>query len=199
MILSFPIKNNKVHLIYANSRYLKSIITENNNIYDISGSSNRYEIKLDSKINKSINLISSYSYIDRKSYVEDVLISRDKIHNISIGLNSKIKEEHKLLLRIDNKIINQEYVPSLTIDYGYKDILSISNILENKELNTELNLKLKYKNLYSNIGFNTNYKSFMPKVRVGLNFDISRLNLDTSIEYDKRFRALFALKFDIVK
>ncbi|WP_197034548.1 ShlB/FhaC/HecB family hemolysin secretion/activation protein, partial [Streptobacillus canis] len=94
--LSFPIRSNKIYLTYGNSRYLRSIITENDNIYDISGISNRYEIKLDRKINKSINLISSYSYIDRKSYLEDVLNRRDKIHNISIGLNSKIKEEHKL-------------------------------------------------------------------------------------------------------
>ena len=197
--LSFPIKNNKIYLIYSNSKYLKSILTENDNIYDIYGVSDKYEIKIDKKLNKEINLITSYSYIDKKSYVEDVLSSRDEIHNISIGLNSKIKEDHKLLLRMDNKVANQKYIPSLTIDYEYKDIFNMINTIENRELNTILNLKLKYKNIYSNIGFDTNYKSFTPKATLGLNFDISKLNVDMSLEYNKIFKILFALKLDVVK
>ncbi|WP_156299654.1 hypothetical protein [Streptobacillus canis] len=100
---------------------------------------------------------------------------------------------------MDNKVVNQKYTPSLTIDYGYKDMLSITNTLENRQLVTDLNLNLKYKKLYSNIGFNTDYKIFTPKVSLGVNFDISRLNIDTSIEYNKKFRALFALKFNIVR
>ena len=94
---------------------------------------------------------------------------------------------------------NQKYIPSLTIDYEYKDIFNIINTIENRELNTILNLKLKYKNIYSNIGFDTDYKIFKPKVSLGVNFDISRLNIDAVIEYNKRFRALFTLKLDLVK
>ncbi|WP_415669490.1 hypothetical protein, partial [Streptobacillus felis] len=156
-------------------------------------------IKVDRKINKTIDLISSYSYIDRRSYVEDVLSRRDSIHNFSIGLDSRIKEDHKVLLKLDNKIENGRYLPSFNLDYGYKDILSIRNSIENREIDTSLDINLKYKKLYSKIGFDTDYKTFNPRVNLGINFDISRLNIDSSLEYNKRFRALFALKFDVVK
>ncbi|WP_197416986.1 hypothetical protein, partial [Streptobacillus felis] len=197
--LSFPIKNNKIYLKYSNTRYLRSIITDNENIYDISGLSNRYEIKVDRKLNKFIDLISSYSYIDRRSYVEDVLSRRDSIHNFSIGLDSRIKEDHKLSLKLNNKIENGRYIPSFNLDYGYRDVLSVRNIIENKEIDTSLDINLKYKKLYSKIGFDTDYRSFNPRLKFGINLDISRLNIDSSLEYNKRFRALFALKFDIVK
>ena len=78
-------------------------------------------------------------------------------------------------------------------------MLSIINTIESRELNTILNLKLKYKNIYSNIGFDTNYKSFTPKATLGLNFDISKLNVDMSLEHNKIFKILFALKLDVVK
>ncbi|NYV28257.1 hypothetical protein HP397_05485, partial [Streptobacillus felis] len=78
-------------------------------------------------------------------------------------------------------------------------ILSIRNIIEDKDINTSLDINLKYKNLYSSLGFYTDYKTFNPRVKLVVNFDLSRLNIDSSIEYNKRFRALFALKFDIVK
>ncbi|WP_197416934.1 hypothetical protein, partial [Streptobacillus felis] len=115
------------------------------------------------------------------------------------GLDSRIKEDHKVLLKLDNKIENGRYLPSFNLDYGYKDILSIRNIIEDKDINTSLDINLKYKNFYSSIGFDTDYKSFNPRVNLGINFDISRLNIDSSLEYNKRFRALFALKFDVVK
>ncbi|WP_415669412.1 hypothetical protein, partial [Streptobacillus felis] len=167
--------------------------------YDISGLSNRYEIKVDRKINKTIDLISSYSYIDRRSYVEDVLSRRDSIHNFSIGLDSRIRDDHKLLLKLNNKIENGKYLQSFNLDYGYRDIVGVRNIIDGSVLNTSLDINLKYKKLYSSIGFDTDYKTFNPRVKLGVNFDLSRLNIDSSIEYNKRFRALFALKFDVVK
>ncbi|NYV28243.1 hypothetical protein HP397_05415, partial [Streptobacillus felis] len=97
------------------------------------------------------------------------------------------------------KIENGRYLPSFNLDYGYKDILSIRNIIEDKDINTSLDINLKYKKLYSKIGFDTDYRSFNPRVKLGVNFDLSKLNIDSSIEYNKRFRALFALKFDVVK
>ncbi|WP_064590114.1 ShlB/FhaC/HecB family hemolysin secretion/activation protein [Streptobacillus moniliformis] len=197
--LSFPIKNNKIYLIYSNSIYLKSLFTENDNRYDVSGVSNKYEIKIDRKVNRYINLNLGYYHIDRKSYVEDVKNAHDKINNISIGFNTRIKEKHKLNLKFNNKVINKKYIPSFNMEYKYKEMIDISNIIEYGKLNTDMSLNLKYRSIYSNIGFSTDYKYFSPNIKLGVNFNISRLNIDSCLEYNQVFRALFAIKFDIIK
>ncbi|WP_064581079.1 hypothetical protein [Streptobacillus moniliformis] len=96
-------------------------------------------------------------------------------------------------------ISNKRYTPSLSLEYGYKEMLNISNVIEREKLNTELPLDLRYKSIYSNIGLSTDYRYVNPHVKIGINFDVSRLNIDTSLEYNQVFRALFAIRFDVIK
>ncbi len=207
--LSFPVKNVKTYLNYSYNDYKKSIIG-NNDIYDVSGNSRRIEIKENVEVyrnkKKKLNLVGKYSYIDRKSYLEDVLLSNDKIHNIGVGL--KYTNENVIFESIfNNKLENKKYIPSLESN------LSVNKALTNKtsvgvDINTNIeknNNILEYKvktNVgpsYLELGVSAKTEEVLPIIKAGLRKDIGPLYFDTAVEFKEEFKGLFNVKLNILK
>ena len=199
--LSFPFKNIKTYLTYSYKDYKKSILG-NNDVYDVSGNSHRVGIKLNTLVKRDkaskFSLVTAYDYTNRKSYIEDVLLSNDKIHEIHLGYEYEYKNIY--LENMYNYNISQN-IPSfdtkLVINKGKKISASINNHLKKENNKIQAGIDLEYKGIYSKIGLVTDFKEVNPDLKLGIRRQIGNFYFDTSINYSKSFKCLFNIKFSI--
>lgn len=199
--LSFPFKNTKTYLTYSYKEYKKSILG-NNDIYDVSGNSHRAGIKLNTLVKRDkvskLSVVTAYDYTNRKSYIEDVLLSNDKIHEIHLGYEYEYKNIY--LENIYNYNIS-ENIPSfdtkLVINKGQVISANINNHLEKNNNSLETSIDFEHKGIYSKIGLVTDFKEVNPDLKLGIRKKIWKFNVDTSLNYSKSFRCLFNIKFSI--
>lgn len=200
--LSMPLRNNKIYFIYSNSNYLKSIESENNNIYDLSGDSNNYELKLDTLVyknkNYSLNIINSYRHMDRKTYIYDTEISNDKMNIFQTSLKNKI-DNHIISLGVENIFENGKYKFKVLNSYEYADIFKLKNEYIENALISDISLNLKYDKFYNTFNLKTDYQKIETKIKSGVVFDIKDLNIDMALEYEKDLRFLMGFKYKILR
>ncbi|WP_067143005.1 ShlB/FhaC/HecB family hemolysin secretion/activation protein [Oceanivirga salmonicida] len=206
---SMPIKQFKTYLTYTYSDYKKSILGKNN-AHDISGNTNKIEAKLKAEVyrnkNKKVNIIGKYSYAHKKSYVEDVLLNKDNIHNIGIGFEYT-NDNVEIKSIFENTIENKKYKPSLNTNISlskmYKQGINIgmdvSNVIEKNNSNIELKFKGSYKILYTELGINTNFKNVRPLIKVGLKKDLGIVFFDTALDYNEKLKLLFNIKINLIR
>lgn len=133
-----------------------------------------------------------------ESYIEDVLLSNDKIHEIHLGYEYEYKKIY--LENIYNYNIS-ENIPSfdtkLVINKGQVISVNINNHLEKNNNSLETSIDLEHKGIYSKIGLVTDFKEVNPDLKLGIRKKLWKFNVDTSLNYSKSFRCLFNIKFSI--
>lgn len=199
--LSFPFKNTKAYFTYSQNNYKKSILA-NNDIYDIRGNSYRFGVKLNTlikrnKVSKS-SLIIGYEYINRKSFIEDVLLSNDDIYELHLGHQYEYKNIY--LENIINYKLNLN-VPSLDtkliLNKGKTINVTLDDHLEKNNSNLKTSINLESKEIYSKIGITTDFRELNPDLKLGIRKELWKIQFDTSINYSKELRWLFNIKFNI--
>lgn len=205
--ISYPIKNIQNYINYSYKDYKKSILG-NNDIYDVSGNSHRLELKLKTLLHRfkdeKFNLITSYSYTRRKSYLDDVLLSRDNINEFNIGIeyiNNTFNFKNIYTYIIENQ--NQTHSIDTQIDFkkylenGILLGFNLSNHLQKHNNSIQIKTTSSYDIFYVNLGINTNFKNISPILVVGIRKNIAKFNIDTSLNYDNNFNWLFSIKTNI--
>lgn len=205
--ISYPIKNIQNYINYSYKDYKKSILG-NNDIYDVSGNSHRLELKLKTLLHRfkdeKFNLITSYSYTRRKSYLDDVLLSRDNINEFNIGIeyiNNKFNFKKIYIYIIENQ--NQTHSIDTQIDFkkylenGILLGFNLSNHLQKHNNSIQIKTTSSYDIFYVTLGINTNFKNISPILVVGIRKNIAKFNIDTSLNYDNNFKWLFSIKTNI--
>lgn len=205
--ISYPIKNIQNYINYSYKDYKKSILG-NNDIYDVSGYSHRLELKIKTLLhrfkNEKFNLITSYSYTRRKSYLDDVLLSRDNINEFNIGIeyiNNTFNFKNIYTYIIENQ--NQTHSIDTQIDFkkylenGILLGFNLSNHLQKHNNSIQIKTTSSYDIFYVNLGINTNFKNISPILVVGIRKNIAKFNIDTSLNYDNNFNWLFSIKTNI--
>lgn len=205
--ISYPIKNIQNYINYSYKDYKKSILG-NNDIYDVSGYSHRLELKLKTLLHRfkdeKFNLITSYSYTRRKSYLDDVLLSRDNINEFNIGIeyiNNTFNFKNIYTYIIENQ--NQTHSIDTQIDFkkylenGILLGFNLSNHLQKHNNSIQIKTTSSYDIFYVNLGINTNFKNISPILVVGIRKNIAKFNIDTSLNYDNNFKWLFSIKTNI--
>lgn len=205
--ISYPIKNIQNYINYSYKDYKKSILG-NNDIYDVSGNSHRLELKLKTLLHRfkdeKFNLITSYSYTRRKSYLDDVLLSRDNINEFNIGIeyiNNTFNFKNIYTYIIENQ--NQTHSIDTQIDFkkylenGILLGFNLSNHLQKHNNSIQIKTISSYDIFYVNLGINTNFKNISPILVVGIRKNIAKFNIDTSLNYDNNFNWLFSIKTNI--
>lgn len=205
--ISYPIKNIQNYINYSYKDYKKSILG-NNDIYDVSGNSHRLELKIKTLLHRfkdeKFNLITSYSYTRRKSYLDDVLLSRDNINEFNIGIeyiNNTFNFKNIYTYIIENQ--NQTHSIDTQIDFkkylenGILLGFNLSNHLQKHNNSIQIKTTSSYDIFYVTLGINTNFKNISPILVVGIRKNIAKFNIDTSLNYDNNFKWLFSIKTNI--
>lgn len=204
--LSFPIKTYKIYFDYANSNYKRSILA-NNDIYDVSGNSNKFSFRLKKQIYRNkenkLNVLAKYSYTNRKSYIEDVLLENENLNDISLGLeyeNKALFAKSMYSYNIENKInsIDNELSIKKDITKDLKAELEIKNHLEKENNSLDLKLKANYKILYTHLGFETDFNKINPCLKMGLKGNVKKLDYDLSLQYKEKLKLLFDVNINII-
>lgn len=149
------------------------------------------------KVSK-FGVVTAYDYINRKSNIEDVTLSTDKIHEIHLGYEYEYKNiylENMYNYNISQNISSLD--TKLVINKGKVISANINNHLEKNNNSLETSIDLEHKGIYSKIGLVTDFKEVNPDVKLGIRKNLWKFNVDTSINYSKSFKWLFNIKFSI--
>lgn len=203
--LTFPIKNSIVTLIYSNTHTKQSIITPNENIYDIENKINRYKINLKNRIyiekENKIILKGEYEYIDKNTYIEDFKISDSKIHNLNLSVNL-IKNKHNLEIGFIQEFQKEKYDPKFSFQYSYEfnenNTLKLENLITRNEMTSNLSYLYNKNNFYTNVGLEFAENKVKPKFNIAYRKKYKNLFFDVELEYNNYIiRPLFSFGIDI--
>lgn len=198
--LNFPFKSFQTYFTYSYSDYKRSILG-NNDIYDVSGNSNRYDLNIKTLFYRNkkhkLKIITGYSHILRNSYLEDVLIEKENQNHLKLGFEYELGE-NKIESIYTYKIEENKSMLDSSIKLKKKDVvMNINNHLEKDRNKADVVVDLDLKKVYLALGFHTDFRKANPILRLGYKQDIWKINIDTSLNYETEFKWLFNIKFNV--
>lgn len=203
--LSFPIGISENIIAYSNSRYKKSIETLSEEIYDISGSTDKVELKnkliVYRKKDHKVKLSNTYSFEYKTSHLEDSDIKNEYIHTIKNSLeysNRNIRYDNVLTNTINNGVHNIYY--DSDIEYtGQNFSYILSGHIEKDKYNIEGKVKASHDFLYLEFGAKYIYPDILyPISKFGIRKNLWRFTLDSSVETGQETKFLFSVKFTVI-